>query len=79
MTQPVKFLCPRCGGTDISVEATVRWDIPSQRWVLGHLNLRVPHCYSCEATVFDDMIEVELDLKDYAAMAQEGSLTPEQA
>lgn len=57
--KPVVVVCPECGSPDVSVDATARWDIEAQDWVMsGTFDDRT--CGSCgyEGSSFAE-VEVE--------------------
>jgi hypothetical protein len=43
---PVKKVCARCGGTEITVKATAEWDIEYQMWNV-HEVIDEAYCYDC--------------------------------
>lgn len=47
--QPRVPCCGRCGSTSIVVDATVRWDIDAQDWILTRIHDDDADCDECEA------------------------------
>lgn len=54
----VEMVCPDCGGTDVCMEAAVRWDVDLQDWVYTTVYDKSGHCDDCDA----DVVLVEREL-----------------
>ena len=54
----VEQACARCGGTDVTMEAAVRWDINSQEWQVSAVYDNSAYCGGCSADVSVDEREL---------------------
>ena len=55
------YVCEKCGGNNIEVDATARWDVGRQDWVVEQA-LNNDYCYDCGEEVDADFKPVD-DLK----------------
>jgi hypothetical protein len=46
LAKKVKFICVYCGSTDVSCDATVRWDIGTQQWEIAGVQDQ-EYCEDC--------------------------------
>ncbi|KZC32641.1 hypothetical protein RhoFW510R10_12060 [Rhodanobacter sp. FW510-R10] len=45
------MVCAQCGGTDVVMEAAVRWDVDAQDWYSTTIYDKSGHCEDCDADV----------------------------
>ena len=54
----VKEVCQYCGSDNVSMDATVEWDVDLQRWVIADLGER-EWCVDCESETVLMTVNVE--------------------
>ncbi|UJJ60598.1 hypothetical protein [Rhodanobacter denitrificans] len=47
----VEKVCAECGGTNVVMEAAVRWDVDAQEWCITTIYDKSGHCDDCDADV----------------------------
>lgn len=52
MAKLIQFSCPHCGGLDVGLDASARWNFKKQRWVLSGTNDNA-WCRECDAEEID--------------------------
>ena len=65
---PQQYVCPHCGGTELTVEAYADWDVVKQRWDFEVADGSSEWCQNCETDVFGTFIPVD-DVKTLAQIA----------
>jgi hypothetical protein len=60
------MVCPHCGGENVSKDATARWDVSQQAWLISGMH-DGEHCDDCDVEL-KRILEVEIPL-DQAVMA----------
>ena len=66
MTQPMKYVCERCGSDNVSSEAYVNWNTRTQSWVFDvHIDEGTDWCNDCEEETTLDYVPIT-DLRTLA-------------
>ncbi len=63
---PEKLVCDECGGGNVTEDATVRWDIIDQRWIVVDVG-DYTWCSECDSETSAEFVPID-DLKTKALM-----------
>ena len=70
MDKGIVYVCDECESDRVLIDATVKWDVANQKWVINNLEeYRPDFCLECQNET--NLVERPLYLKDYAKLAIE--------